>query len=75
VIRLDELARYVAGPLSLASLGVGLWSIDFTVAAIVAWVLAGAWATAASIGWWSQRFGLKGRAIHIANRVRRCVRG
>jgi hypothetical protein len=70
-----RLARYVAGPVGLATLGVGLWGIGFTVAAIAAWVLAVVWATAALIGWWNQRFDLKGRAIHLANRVRRCVDG
>jgi hypothetical protein len=73
--KLDGLARYVAGPLSLASLGVALWGVDLPLAAVAAWVLAAAWGLAAWFAWRSERSGLKGRAIRLANRIRRCVHG
>jgi hypothetical protein len=57
------------------SLGVGLWAIDLPVAAAAAWVLAAVWFVPALFDWRSQRVGLKGRAIRLANRVRRCVPG
>jgi hypothetical protein len=72
---MDQLARYVAGPLSLASLGVGLWAVDLPVPAFAAWVLAGVWFAASVFGWRNERSGLKGRAIRLANRIRRCVKG
>src|SRR2546421_427371 len=72
---MDQLARYVAGPLSLGSLGVALWGVDLPVPAFVAWALATAWAVAALIAWRQEHLDLKGRAIRLANRVRRCGDG
>lgn len=71
---MDELARYVAGPVAVASLGVGLYSAAPAVSALV-WILAGAWILAAIAAWRKSRRGLAGRTLRIANRILACVPG
>jgi hypothetical protein len=72
---MERLGTYASGPIALAALGVILLDGVGIAAAIPLWALAGLWAVVAVSAWHRARQTLRERAIRVANRVRRCVRG
>jgi len=71
---MDALARYVAGPVAVASLGVALLPTS-PYAASPFWVLAAVWGACALREWRRGRLTLEQRTVQLANRIARCRPG
>lgn len=71
---MDALARYVAGPVAVASLGIALFQAS-PFAAIPFWMLAAVWGVAGLRAWQRDHLTLEERTIRLANRIARCQPG